>query len=264
MENHELYHYGIKGMRWGIRRTQAQLGHRTTSQNKKKQSVIEKWKKQRQSKKETEREEARKEALRNKPVSKMTDSELNERISRLTKERQVLQLQKDVSALTPQKVSAGKSFLSKFGNEAVVPALTTAGKNVLTKWLEKTAGGKLGLDAAESYTSKLKKAAEEAGYKKTIAEAEMTERRNKQQKEEAAKNERESAKAEKEAAKRAKESAKSGKDYTSDSSSKTINNVSSSASSGRSFTNDSGLLSLPASTYTAENVNIPRKPTEKW
>lgn len=25
MENHELYHHGIKGMRWGIRRTEAQL-----------------------------------------------------------------------------------------------------------------------------------------------------------------------------------------------------------------------------------------------
>ena len=27
--NNELYHHGIKGMKWGIRRTPAQLGHPT-------------------------------------------------------------------------------------------------------------------------------------------------------------------------------------------------------------------------------------------
>ena len=28
--NIQLYHHGIKGMKWGVRRTKAQLGHRTT------------------------------------------------------------------------------------------------------------------------------------------------------------------------------------------------------------------------------------------
>ena len=27
MDNNELYHYGILGMKWGIRRTPSQLGH---------------------------------------------------------------------------------------------------------------------------------------------------------------------------------------------------------------------------------------------
>lgn len=32
--NDEFYHHGIKGMKWGIRRTPAQLGHKTKSSRK--------------------------------------------------------------------------------------------------------------------------------------------------------------------------------------------------------------------------------------
>lgn len=36
MEYDNLYHYGVKGMRWGVRRTPAQLGHKVTRIKKKK------------------------------------------------------------------------------------------------------------------------------------------------------------------------------------------------------------------------------------
>ena len=35
MDNQELTHHGVKGMRWGVRRTPAQLGHKTTTKRKK-------------------------------------------------------------------------------------------------------------------------------------------------------------------------------------------------------------------------------------
>ena len=35
MENNELYHHGVKGMRWGVRRTPKQLGHTTPNKKRK-------------------------------------------------------------------------------------------------------------------------------------------------------------------------------------------------------------------------------------
>lgn len=38
MDNQELTHHGVKGMKWGVRRTPAQLGHKTTAKRKKSKS----------------------------------------------------------------------------------------------------------------------------------------------------------------------------------------------------------------------------------
>ena len=42
MNDKVLYHYGVKGMKWGVRRTQAQLGHKTSSTKKKKTDKVDK------------------------------------------------------------------------------------------------------------------------------------------------------------------------------------------------------------------------------
>lgn len=70
MQN-SIYHYGIKGMKWGVRRTPSQLGHKSTK----------------------------------KRVSEMSDNELQQKINRMLKERQY----KDM--IKPNYVKAGERFV---------------------------------------------------------------------------------------------------------------------------------------------------------
>lgn len=98
----ELCHYGIPGMKWGVRRTPEELGHRKVSSNRKKDSSIKK---------------DRKKARKNRRI--LSDADLESRIKRLEKEKRL----KD---LTDDDVSAGQKFakevLKKVGTTAVVGA----------------------------------------------------------------------------------------------------------------------------------------------
>lgn len=134
-----LEHHGIKGMKWGIRRTPEQLGHRPSGNRKKKnkigsaikkagssvasasKSVVDAGKKkleERSQKKsvkmETKSEKSPKTKLGG--VSNMSDDELRRAVQRLSLERQYQQL-------TPQK---------KTGKEKVAKFLKTSGKVAVT------------------------------------------------------------------------------------------------------------------------------------
>ena len=99
MHNNELYHYGIKGMKWGIRRTPAQLGHRpaktTTSQRKSE-------------------------------MKKMSDTELRNRINRIQMEKQYMQL-------TAPEVNAGKKFVK----DVLVNAAKQTATSYVSKYMNK-------------------------------------------------------------------------------------------------------------------------------
>ena len=125
MSDYELYHYGIKGMKWGIRRTAAQLGHK----------VSDVYKKYRDAKKA--KTEAKKKASRS--VKDMTDAELREKINRLTLERNVLDLERQVSSLSPKKISVGKKIADSMGN-----VLLDAGQNAMRQALDRVVKSAMG------------------------------------------------------------------------------------------------------------------------
>ena len=155
--NAELYHHGVKGMKWGIRRKRSSSGtsgssnphavistssstssggHSTkknttstvkvTKQTKTKGASVkqystEKPKSRRQLKKEAAAaaEKARKDEL-----SRMSDRELRERINRLQMEKQYEQL-----TATPKRTNAGAKFVKDI--------LINAGKQTLTNYTAK-------------------------------------------------------------------------------------------------------------------------------
>lgn len=135
MSDYELYHYGIKGMKWGVRRTAAQLGHVVKKGAKKAKEAI-----------DAKRSEKKAQKLRKKPLRELTDAELKDRIQRLQLEKNAADLMRSTAGVDAERVSAGKKFLSNLGSQVLMPSLVNAGKNALTKYLDKSMMKALGLE----------------------------------------------------------------------------------------------------------------------
>lgn len=159
MENNELYHYGILGMRWGVRRTPAQLGRSTTG------------KKTASSKSNNKNALSTSKQSNKKSVKDMTDDELRTRINRLQLEKNALDLERQMSSLSPQEVAKGRAFVQKIGKEVVTPALLNAGKTQLTNLLNDRLSKALGLDSKDDMAA-LKKTVDELNLKKQKSELE--------------------------------------------------------------------------------------------
>ena len=112
MDNNELVHHGILGMKWGVRRYQNKDGSLTPAGKRRVQTgEIGKTP-----------DESTKSHTVKKSVKEMSDSELKERISRLELEKRYKDLSKSEERA---KTNRGKSF--------VMEVLEKSGKNIATQ-----------------------------------------------------------------------------------------------------------------------------------
>lgn len=149
--NNELYHHGIKGMRWGIRRFQNKDGSLTPA-GQKRRAKLEAELKQLGGKK-TVKKPAQKtaqnntkknasEAPRPKTVSEMSDDELRAHTNRMQLEANYYNSKRALAIANPRQVSKGERFVNGLMNDVIAPAAKNAGRAYLEKFMK----DKLGLN----------------------------------------------------------------------------------------------------------------------
>ena len=152
---YELYHWGIKGMKWGIRRFQNKDGSLTPAGRKRYEDRGG----------SSGGGKIKSKGSKPKATRDMSDDELRAKINRLTLEKTALDLERQISALSPQKAAKGQGFIQKVGKEVVGPALMSAGKTQLTNFLNDRLSKALGLNVKDEMST-LKKTVDELNLKK--------------------------------------------------------------------------------------------------
>lgn len=173
---YELTHWGIKGMKWGVRRFQNKDGSLTDAGGKRyngsdyqpkkslgqkisdykkasaKKKQLKKARDARAAKKEAEEkakvaaEQRKKDIASGKIKAKdMTDEELKAHTERLRAEKTYKQLQQETDT-TSKAASIGKEFAKKMWDQAIVPAATEAGKQIIKDKLIDAAKKKTGVE----------------------------------------------------------------------------------------------------------------------
>lgn len=120
MVYNDLYHYGIPGMRWGVRRSKKSL-----ARARKKSNIHDDYKN----------------AHNKKSIKSMSNDELDSRIKRLNKEKQYNDLKKQAGVVNTGH-SAVKKYVAIVGTLTAAAAATTGlaikyGKPIVNKIIEK-------------------------------------------------------------------------------------------------------------------------------
>lgn len=117
----ELYHHGILGQKWGVRRTPEQLGYRKQKREERKNKLI---RSSGSTKSDTFREAQKQD------ISKLTNKQLKDYNERL-------QLEQNFARLTSGKVKQGKDWVAKtVVSGIVVGSIATVTKQVVQAWLK--------------------------------------------------------------------------------------------------------------------------------
>lgn len=135
-----LAHYGVLGMKWGVRRTAAQLGNRVRgkrAQAKRKQSLA----KARATREKNRKAAAKRQQLLDKGLlspKKMTDAELKAKIERLNLEKEFKK------SMTDARGDGGKKYvtdiLKKIGENTMTNLGTQAATHIVGNAINKIAG----------------------------------------------------------------------------------------------------------------------------
>lgn len=166
-KNDELQHWGIKGMRWGVRRSQKQLDKLNNRSKAEQEAEAKKFKtSDKKHTSELSDDEIRKELNRRKLESELQrqkNQELKDELDRMD-------LEKKYEALNPPKGAKAKAFKEAFIKstaEILNHTYKEVGKDVATKLGKKFLSDKLGLDV-EDVESSLKKQYNIESYKTKI------------------------------------------------------------------------------------------------
>ena len=131
MDN-ELYHHGVKGMKWGVKKTPVRSSSGAT--RKRKSNTLSLFKK-------TTRNASVSKSLpaQTKSVKDMSDDELRRKIERVRLEQQYQQL-------NPGTVSKGRRIAKRVMNNVIVPAAEDLGKQIVKSFMAKGINKALSLE----------------------------------------------------------------------------------------------------------------------